>query len=119
MLPTLAADATCVPFMNQIAISPLVSRHRISLLPLPSKSPVPTTAHPLGTAPTPADDMMLAPFISHTATFPLRSFHRMSPLPSPLKSPMPLTPCAIQPVIWPRLTADDTVVPFMNHIAVL
>jgi hypothetical protein len=39
---TPANCVTCVPFMNQIAISPLVSCHRISLLPSPLKSPVST-----------------------------------------------------------------------------
>src|SRR6267378_2774221 len=86
--PAPAACATCVPFMNQIATSPFVSCQRISLLPSPLKSPVPTIFHTLGGAfPTPADWVTWAPFISQIATSPVVVFcQRMSPVPSPLKS---------------------------------
>ena len=43
--PRPAPDDSVVPFMYQIAISPDVSRHRMSLIPLPSKSPVSATDH--------------------------------------------------------------------------
>src|SRR5262245_6378595 len=43
---TVPFDATCVPFMNQIATVPLlVLRQRMSRLTSPLKSPVPTTDH--------------------------------------------------------------------------
>jgi hypothetical protein len=35
MLPTFAVEATVTPFMNQIDVLPLVSRHNRSLLPSP------------------------------------------------------------------------------------
>jgi hypothetical protein len=35
MLPTPAVEATVVPFMNHIAVLPLVSRHNRSLMPSP------------------------------------------------------------------------------------
>ena len=80
-----------MPFMNQIAVLPRLSRHRMSLLPSPLKSPVPTMFQVGGTLPTRPPDEMVAPFISHTATLPLLSRQRMSPMPSPLKSPTPTT----------------------------
>jgi hypothetical protein len=40
MLPMLAVDDTVVPFMNQIDVLPLRSRHSRSVVPLPSQSPV-------------------------------------------------------------------------------
>ena len=46
-----ADEATCVPFMNQIAVLPLVSRHSRSALPSPSKSRCPTIDQLVGTAP--------------------------------------------------------------------
>jgi hypothetical protein len=36
MLPTFAVEETVVPFMNQMDVLPLVSRHSMSLVPLPS-----------------------------------------------------------------------------------
>src|SRR5258708_13263703 len=90
--PAALGFKTLVPFMNQIATLPLVvSRHRISLLPSPLKSPVPTTDQVVGTFPTPAvlGFKMVVPFISQIARLPLVSRQRMSHLPSPLKSPLP------------------------------
>src|SRR5947209_51080 len=52
---TPANCVTCVPFMNQIATSPLVSCQRMSLLPSPSKSPVSTIVQAVGTVARPAD----------------------------------------------------------------
>src|SRR5579862_7277676 len=81
---------TAQPFKNQIATSPALSCHRISVMPSPLKSPLPAIDHLLGSAlPTPQDWVGVAPFISHSATLPLLSCQRMSPLPSPLKSPVP------------------------------
>src|SRR5436190_2076901 len=89
-LPTTAAEAIVVPFMNQIATSPVVVlRHRMSALPSPLKSPMPSIVQAVGTLPKPPLDEIDAPFISQTATLPLLSRHRRSPLPSPLKSPVP------------------------------
>jgi hypothetical protein len=36
MLPTFAVEDTVVPFMNQMDVFPLVSRQRMSVVPLPS-----------------------------------------------------------------------------------
>jgi hypothetical protein len=49
--PIPPAWATCAPFISQIARLPLLSRHRMSLFPLPA------TDHTVGTFPTPADCM--------------------------------------------------------------
>src|SRR5260370_34546363 len=86
--PAALGFKTLVPFMNQIATLPLVSRHRTSLLPSPLKSPVPTTDQVVGTFPTPAvlGFKTVVPFISQIATLPLVSRQTMSLLPSPLKS---------------------------------
>src|SRR5260370_21539159 len=93
-LPTAAALGfeTLVPFMNQIAMLPLVvSRHRTSLLPSPLKSPDPKILKLVATFPTPAalGFKTVVPFISQIATLPLLSCHRTSLLPSPLTSPVP------------------------------
>src|SRR5262249_5665964 len=79
-------DAICTPFMNQIAVSPPVSRHSRSALPSPSKSRCPTIDQLVGTAPISADDRMVAPFISQIAVLPRMSRQAMSLLWSPLKS---------------------------------
>jgi hypothetical protein len=49
-------DRTAVPFMNQIALLPLVSRHSRSYLPSPSKSRWPTSDQVRGGVPIPASD---------------------------------------------------------------
>src|SRR5260370_587859 len=100
-----------VPFMNQIATLPLVSRHRTSLLPSPLKSPVPTTDQVVGTFPTAAvlGFKTVVPFISQIATLPLVSRQAMSLLPSPLKS-WELTVVSANRPIW---LADCSV----NHSA--
>src|ERR1700733_4210629 len=69
IVPRPAPDAIVVPFMNQMAISPEVSRHRMSLLPLPSKSPVSATLHTVGKLPTPdvLAFVIVVPFISQIA----------------------------------------------------
>src|SRR5258708_5001359 len=88
--PTPAYDATCVPFMNQIAtLPPLSSCQRRSLLPSPLKSPVPTIAQAVGTVPIPANCVTCAPFKNHIATLPLTSRQSRSALPWPLKSRCP------------------------------
>src|SRR5258707_15247704 len=53
-LPTPADCVTCGPSRNQIATLPLLSCQRMSLLPSPLKSPVPTIVQPLGALPTAA-----------------------------------------------------------------
>src|SRR5258708_40185586 len=80
---------TVVPFISQIATLPLVSIQRMSHLPSPLKSPVPTIDQTVDTLPTSADCRTCVPFINHTATLPLVSRQRMSHMPSPLKSPVP------------------------------
>src|SRR5258707_15279021 len=85
--PTPTDCVSCVPFMNQIATVPLELRQRTSVLPSPSKSPVPTIDHTVGAAfPTPADCVSFAPFISQTATLPLAPCPGPSLLPSPLNT---------------------------------
>src|SRR5215467_2397315 len=72
-LPRPAADLICRPFMNQIAVLPLLSRQRMSLLPSPLKSPVSAIDHAVGAAPMPPDNAICAAFINHIATLPLVS----------------------------------------------
>src|SRR5208282_3861312 len=66
-VPRPTPDETVVPFMNQIAASPLVSFHRMSLMPSPLKSPVSTTDQVVASEPSPALDKIAEPFISQTA----------------------------------------------------
>src|SRR5258708_717893 len=88
--PTPAAFGfkTVVPFISQIATLPLVSLQRMSHLPSPLKSPVPTMDQAVGRFPSPAGFgfKTVVPFISQIATLPLVSRHTMSLLPSLLKS---------------------------------
>src|SRR5271157_2131732 len=79
-------DRTCVPFMNQMAVSPAVSRQSRSVMPSPLKSRWPTIDQLLGTLPMAPFEVTVDPFISHTARLPLLSRHNRSLLPSPLKS---------------------------------
>ncbi len=79
-LATAAPDATVPPFMNQIDTSPvLLLRHRMSLLPSPSKSPVSAIVKLVGTLPTKMLELM-APVLlkSQMATLPVlsRQMHR-------------------------------------------
>jgi hypothetical protein len=53
-LPSPPADNTAAPFINQIEVSPTVSRQTMSALPSPLKSPVLTTDQLVGILPTPA-----------------------------------------------------------------
>src|SRR5258707_5616622 len=120
--PAALGFKTLVPFMNQIATLPLVvSRHRISLLPSPLKSPVPTTDQVVGTFPTPAvlGFKMVVPCISQIATLPLVSRQRMSHLPSPLKSPVPTMDQVVGTFPTPAVLGFKTVVPFISQIATL
>src|SRR5262249_58868282 len=89
--PAVAAFKTVVPFISQIATLPPVSRQRMSDLPSPLKSPVPTMDQVVATFPTPAvlGFKTVVPSISQIATLPLVSLQTMSDLPSPLKSPNP------------------------------
>src|SRR5208282_542381 len=61
-----------VPFISQIATSPAVSRHRMSLLPSPLKSPVPTIDQAGDTVATyeVVGFKIVVPFISQIATSP-------------------------------------------------
>jgi hypothetical protein len=72
--------------MNQIEVSPLLSRHNRSAMPSPLKSRCPTIDHAADTPPILPDDNTVAPFISHNPKSPLPSRHPISLLPSPLKS---------------------------------
>src|SRR5450631_3846628 len=111
---------TLVPFISQITTSPLVSRHRMSLLPSPLKSPIPTMDQTVGAFPTnegPPGFKTLVPCISQLTTSPLVSRQRMSLLPSPLKSPVP----TIDQTVGAFPTNEGppgfkTVVPFISQI---
>src|SRR6266545_1474209 len=78
-----------MPFINQIARSPLALRHKMSHLPSPLKSPVATTDHVVGITPSVTALWTCRPFISQIARLPLLSRQRISALPSPLKSAVP------------------------------
>src|SRR5258706_187604 len=81
--PILADEATDAPFMNQIAVLPLLSRQRMSCLPSPLKSAVPTSDQLVGTTPILADEEIDVPFKNQIAVLPFASRQRMSCLPSP------------------------------------
>src|SRR5260370_12303212 len=89
--PAVLGFKTVVPFISQMATLPLVSRQRMSHLPSPLKSPVPTMDQVVATFPTPAvlGFKTVVPFISQIPPLPLSSLQRMSPLPSPLQAPVP------------------------------
>src|ERR1700728_3744587 len=118
IVPRPAPDAIVVPFMNQMARSPLVSRQRISLLPSPLKSPVSATAHTVDRFPT--DELfgfkIVVPLISQIAKSPLVSSQRMSDIPSPLKSPTPTTDQLVDRLPRPEEFGFKIVVPFISQI---
>src|SRR5215468_7392160 len=118
--PAVLGFKTVVPFISQIAILPLVvSRQRMSHLPSPLKSPVPTMDQFVGTVPTPAVAAFktVVPFISQIATLPLVSCHTRSLLPSPLKSPIPTMDQVVPIFPTPAALGFKTVVPFISQIA--
>src|SRR5260370_23304595 len=105
-----------------MAILPLVvSRQRMSPLPSPLKSPVPTIDQLVGTFPTPAvlGFKMVVPFISQMATLPLVSRQRMSDLPSPLKSPVPTIDHVGPTFPTPAGFVFKTVAPCISQITTL
>src|SRR6266852_4690241 len=119
-IPAVLGFKTVVPFISQIARLPLVvSRQRMSHLPSPLKSPVPTIDQVVGTFPTPAvlGFKTVVPFISQIATLPLVSRQRMSHLPSPLKSPVPTIDQAVG--TFPTTADCTTCVPFISHTPTL
>ncbi len=75
-----------MPFMNQIAVLPLVSRQRRSALPSALKSRCPAIDQVVGTAPIEPVDRMVGPFISQIAVLPLVSRQAISLMLSPLLS---------------------------------
>src|SRR3984893_3833015 len=89
---------TVVPFISQIAASPLSFCHRMSARPSPLKSPVPLACQLGPGLPTTAPPITLVPFISQIATEPSSFCHRTSEKPLPLKSPAPLT-CQLGPAL--------------------
>src|ERR1700691_5961920 len=105
--------------MNQMATSPEVSRHRMSLLPVPLKSPVSATLHTVDRLPTPdvLGFRIVVPFISQIATLPLLLRHKMSALPSPLKSPTPTTVQFSGTLPRPVVLGLMRVVPFISQSA--
>src|SRR5215471_6153619 len=120
--PAALGFVTLVPFMNQIATLPLVvSRHRMSDLPSPLKSPDPATLKLVATFPTPAVSgfKTVVPFISQIAMLPVLSRHRTSLLPSPLKSPVPTIDQVVGTFPTPAVLGFKTVVPFISQIAIL
>src|SRR5499427_4623797 len=120
--PAVLGFKTVVPFISQIARLPrVVSRQRMSHLPSPLKSPVPTMDQLVGTFPTAAvlGFKTVVPFISQMATLPLVSRHRMSHLPSPLKSPVPTMDQLVGTFPTAAVLGFKTVVPFISQIATL
>src|SRR5260221_14036105 len=112
--PAALGFVTLVPFMNQIAMLPLlVSRHRTSLLPSPLKSPDPAILKLVATFPTPAalGFKTVVPFISQIAMLPLLSRQGMSHLPSPLKSPVPTIDQAVRPFRTPAASGFNSAPP--------
>src|SRR5260370_31352251 len=109
--PALVGFKTVAPFISHIATLLLVSLQRMSHLPSPLKSPVPTMDQVVGRFPTPAvlGFKTVVPFISQIATLPLVSRQAMSLLPSALKS-WELAVVSAQRAIW--LVAGS-----MNHSA--
>src|SRR5215831_8123853 len=113
-----AALTTVAPLMNQIVMLPLAALlHRMSVLPSPSKSPVPTTVEPASASePTATLLATAAPFICQIPValdVPLRQ--RISDLPSPSKSP---TPAIAQPrSAFDRALLLAIAVPFISQIA--
>src|SRR5258708_5068095 len=83
--------------MSHSVSAPLVLRHRMSDVPLPSKSPIPATDHDAsGWIALPFNarcwvDTICDPSRLQSVSVPLLLRHRMSALPSPLKSPIPAT----------------------------
>jgi len=81
MCPRPAGASNGSPFMNHRAMAPeVVSRHRRSASPSPSKSPTPAIAHGVATFPRPGVLAIASPFMSQMAVA------RRSLLPWPLKS---------------------------------
>src|SRR5580700_6464513 len=107
---TAAPDVTCAPLVNQIDSAPeLVSRHRMSMLPSPLKSPTACTTKLLVTVPSPLE-LITWPFCTpHSAMSPAVSRHNISPLASP----------TMVQVLGsaPKTAVEATVAPFMNQTA--
>src|SRR6202051_3731896 len=106
----MAAHVPCVPLVNHIDSAPeLVSRHRMSTLPSPLKSPTPCTTKLLVTVPSPLE-LVTWPFCTpHSAMSPALSRHRMSPLASPTMVQVMGSA--------PKTAVEATVAPFMNQTA--
>src|SRR5262249_32807429 len=83
------ADMTDVPFISQIEMSPFEFCHRMSDLPSPLASLVPSAFHEIGGVGSVAVAMTEVPFISQMIGVPFAFCHRMSAWLSPLKSPVP------------------------------
>src|SRR5271165_3129827 len=101
--------------MSQIATFPLLSRQTMSLLPSPSKSPVPTTDQVVGMLAMVTADTTCVPCMNHKAVSPLVLLQSMSLVPSPLKSPIPTTDHVVDTL--PRPAEDVAFAPFMSQIA--
>src|SRR5208282_4048016 len=110
-----------VPFISQIATSPDVSRHRMSPMPSPLKSPVPTIDQAVGTVATyvAVGFKIEVPFISQIATSPDVSCQSKSALPSPLKSRWPtIDQMPGDTVATYEVVGFKIEVPFISQIAV-
>src|SRR6266850_1010000 len=108
-----------VPFMSQIEFEPVTLLcHRMSDLPSPSKSPIPTMLQLRSvTAPKTGWLKIVAPFMNQIEISPVAPLrHRMSDLPSPSKSPTPVM-LQLRSVTVAKLVAPpEIVVPFMSQI---
>src|SRR5882672_3732177 len=108
-----------VSFMSQIEFEPVTLLcHRMSDLPSPSKSPIPTMLQLRSvTAPKTGWLKIVAPFMNQIEISPVAPLrHRMSDLPSPSKSPTPVM-LQLRSVTVAKLVAPpEIVVPFMSQI---
>src|SRR5579862_6695352 len=86
MVPTTLCDWIVSPFICQIEIWPVLSRHRMSDMPSPLKSPVPSIVQLVGGVATMPLPVTLTPFISQIETSPKRSRHSTSEVPLLSKS---------------------------------
>src|SRR5262245_13259269 len=85
-----AACVTVLPLISQIARLPALSRHTMSAMPSPLKSPVATIDQVVGTLPRPAALGSAVPLRNQIATSPVAVLrHRMSALWSLSKSAKP------------------------------
>src|SRR5947209_1972012 len=98
-LPRLPPPIRLVPFISQMATSPVAFCHRTSARLSPLKSPVPIVCQLGPGLPRLPPPITLVPFNSQIAISPLLLCHRKSDLPSALKSLLLVRSVAKSPVL--------------------